>query len=100
MSPCKNVARPHLLLALHLLVRATTSPLNGCRRHPHSQHLLFYPLIVLYLGNQFNSGLKEREAQTKFVELAIQILRESPDPPEKGHSRLSQSPSWTSMRGC
>lgn len=36
------------------------------------------PLVLLYLGNQFNAGISERASQTKLVETAIEILREPP----------------------
>lgn len=36
------------------------------------------PLAVAWVGNGFSTALKEREIQGKFVELAVQILREEP----------------------
>jgi len=36
------------------------------------------PLVLIWIGNGFTSSLKERELQGKFVELAVQILREEP----------------------
>ena len=36
------------------------------------------PVAVAWVGNDFSKALKEREIQGKFVELAVQILREEP----------------------
>lgn len=36
------------------------------------------PIVVAWVGNGFAKALKEREIQGKFVELAVQILREEP----------------------
>jgi fumarate reductase subunit D len=36
------------------------------------------PVVLLLVGNQFPAAIKERELQGKFVELAINLLRESP----------------------
>lgn len=37
------------------------------------------PMVLAWIGHGFTSALKERELQGKFVELAVQILREEPD---------------------
>jgi hypothetical protein len=37
------------------------------------------PVVLLWVGNSFTSAIKERELQGKFVELAVQILREEPE---------------------
>lgn len=42
------------------------------------------PLVLLWVGNGYTTALKERELQGKFVELAVQILREDPDKQEDG----------------
>ncbi|MFK8328427.1 hypothetical protein M2D63_000205 [Pseudomonas sp. BJa5] len=36
------------------------------------------PLAVAWVGNSYSTALKEREVQGRFVELAVQILREEP----------------------
>jgi len=36
------------------------------------------PVVILIVGNVFAEAIKEREVQGKFVELAVQILREEP----------------------
>ena len=36
------------------------------------------PIVLLWIGNNFSTALKERELQGKFIELAVQILREEP----------------------
>jgi hypothetical protein len=41
------------------------------------------PLVLLIVGNQFSAATKEREIQSKFVELSTQILREQPTPESK-----------------
>jgi hypothetical protein len=38
------------------------------------------PLVVAYVGNSYTAAMKERELQGKFVELAINILKEKPSP--------------------
>jgi len=43
------------------------------------------PVVVAYVGNEYSTALKERELQGRFVELAVDILREEPD---KEHSEL------------
>src|SRR5689334_8691458 len=40
--------------------------------------VLAVPVVLAILGYYFNSALKEREVQGKFVELAVAILREPP----------------------
>jgi hypothetical protein len=42
------------------------------------------PLAVAWVGDGFSKALKEREIQGKFVELAVQILREEPSKQEAG----------------
>ena len=42
------------------------------------------PIVLLWVGNNFNKAIKERELQGKFVELAVQILREQPDSQAEG----------------
>jgi len=42
------------------------------------------PLAVAWVGDGFSQALKEREIQGKFVELAVQILREEPSKQEAG----------------
>lgn len=42
------------------------------------------PLVLLWVGNGFTSAIKERELQGKFVELAVQILREEPNEQQLG----------------
>jgi len=37
------------------------------------------PVVLLWVGDSFSRALKEREIQGKFVELAVEILREQPD---------------------
>ena len=37
------------------------------------------PVVVLVVGNLYTSAVKERELEGKFVELAVSILRETPD---------------------
>ena len=39
---------------------------------------LAIPIILAYIGNQYSTAIKERELQGKFVELAVDILREEP----------------------
>jgi hypothetical protein len=36
------------------------------------------PLVLAYVGNSYTAAIKERELQGKFVELAINILKEKP----------------------
>src|SRR5712664_593099 len=38
------------------------------------------PVVLLVIGNVFTSALKEREVQGKFVEIAVAILKEPPQP--------------------
>jgi len=38
------------------------------------------PLVLAYIGNNYTAAIKEREIQGKFVELAINILKEKPTP--------------------
>lgn len=38
------------------------------------------PIVVAYTGDIYSSAIKERELQGKFVELAVGILNEEPDP--------------------
>jgi hypothetical protein len=38
------------------------------------------PLAIALSGHWFSAALKERETQLKYVELAVGILREKPDP--------------------
>ena len=38
------------------------------------------PIILIVVNNSITSAIKEREVQTKYVELAINILRDSPTP--------------------
>ena len=45
------------------------------------------PLAVGYTGYVYSSAIKERELQGKFVELAVGILREPPDPNSGGEIR-------------
>ncbi len=40
--------------------------------------ILLMPLILALVGHTLSSALKEREARTRFIELAISILREEP----------------------
>lgn len=42
------------------------------------------PVAVAWVGNDFSKALKEREIQGKFVELAVQILREEPSKQAEG----------------
>jgi predicted chitinase len=42
------------------------------------------PLVLLWVGDGFTSAIKERELQGKFVELAVQILREEPSKQDTG----------------
>src|SRR5262245_9038497 len=42
------------------------------------------PVVVAIVGNSFSSAMKEREVQGKFVELAVQILREEPTKQDAG----------------
>lgn len=37
------------------------------------------PIVVAVVGNMYTSALKEREIQSRFVELAVNILKELPD---------------------
>jgi hypothetical protein len=39
---------------------------------------ILLPLVLLLVGSQFTAATKEREIQGSFVELATQILRETP----------------------
>ena len=38
------------------------------------------PIVLAVIGNQYSTAIKERELQGKFVELAVDILREEPTP--------------------
>lgn len=42
--------------------------------------LLLVPIAGVWIGNSYNEAIKERETQIRYVELAIQILHESPRP--------------------
>lgn len=42
------------------------------------------PIVLAFVGNSVTSAVKEREIQGKFVELAVQILREQPSKQETG----------------
>lgn len=65
------------------------NPLSSATKHPDAWEkaktassiasAIVIPLVLLWIGNGFTSALKERELQGKFVELAVQILREEPD---------------------
>lgn len=39
---------------------------------------LLIPLAVAYLGNQYTAAMKNQEIQARFVELALNILKEAP----------------------
>jgi hypothetical protein len=39
---------------------------------------IFIPLAVVLIGNWYSSALKESEIQVKYVELAVDILKENP----------------------
>lgn len=41
------------------------------------------PVVVAWLGNNYTSAIKEREIQGRFVELAVNILKETPDESKK-----------------
>jgi hypothetical protein len=68
----------------------TSSPPIAASATPHlsDQALkwlstLLLPFVLLYLGHRFASENNERTAQAKFVEIAIQILREAPNEDRK-----------------
>lgn len=42
---------------------------------------------VAFVGNEYSAALKERELQGKFVEIAIEILRNEPEPEKAGLRR-------------
>ncbi len=42
------------------------------------------PVVLLWVGDNFSKAIKERELQGKFVELAVQILREEPSKQANG----------------
>jgi hypothetical protein len=44
---------------------------------------LLLPLVLVYLGHQFTTADTERSVQVKFVELALQILKEPPSDEKK-----------------
>ena len=44
---------------------------------------IFVPLAVAFVGGWFAGAAKNREVEGKFVELAVAILREPPDPQKK-----------------
>ncbi|MFD2432071.1 hypothetical protein ACFSO9_00090 [Mesonia maritima] len=39
---------------------------------------IFVPLAVILIGNWYSSALKESEIQVRYVELAVDILKENP----------------------
>ena len=76
------------------LVDSLGSPLPAAPKPPDSWEkaktissiasAVVIPLALLWVGNGYTTALKERELQGKFVELAVQILREDPDKQEDG----------------
>jgi hypothetical protein len=42
------------------------------------------PLVLLVIGQLFSSAVKEREVEGRFVELAVEVLREQPDEQTRG----------------
>lgn len=42
------------------------------------------PLLVAFIGSGYTKAVAEREIQARFVEIAIQILRQSPEPKSTG----------------
>jgi hypothetical protein len=40
---------------------------------------LLIPIVVAFVGSNYNKAITEREVQSKFVELAVNILSEKPD---------------------
>jgi len=45
---------------------------------------VFIPVVLAIFGNSYTKAIKEREVQGRFVELAVNILSQSPD--EKNHN--------------
>ncbi len=39
---------------------------------------IIIPIVLAFVANQYNSAIKEREVQGKFVELAVDILKQKP----------------------
>lgn len=39
---------------------------------------VFLPVVLLYVGNTYSTAIKERELQGRFVELAVDILKQAP----------------------
>ena len=40
---------------------------------------MLVPLVIAYTGQVYTSGLKQRDRQVQYVELAVSILKEKPD---------------------
>lgn len=45
---------------------------------------IFIPIAVVIIGNMYSSALKESETQVRYVELAVEILKEKPS--DKKHN--------------
>jgi hypothetical protein len=42
--------------------------------------IVISPIAAIWIGNSFSESMKDRETQTRYVEVAISILREAPKP--------------------
>ena len=45
--------------------------------------LIAIPIVIAYIGNNFNDSQKDKEIKSKYVELAIDILKNKPDEKNK-----------------
>ncbi|MEO5563890.1 MAG: hypothetical protein ABIR18_10660 [Chitinophagaceae bacterium] len=45
--------------------------------------IVIIPLVIAFLGNLYSKSIKEKEIQSKFVELSLQILKEQPSEENK-----------------
>lgn len=64
--------------------KGTTDPWEKAKVISTILSAIVIPVVLIWIGNSFTSSLKERELQGKFVELAVQILREEPSKQASG----------------
>ena len=45
--------------------------------------IIVTPIVIAWIGSEYNSGIKDREVQGNFVELAVSILNQEPNDDNK-----------------